>query len=136
MISTKPLKTKYEAIIALENKQKTRTDIMKELKIPSSTLSTWLKNREKIKRGVVNFPSWRRSMKPGQYQEIDEKMAKWYRDLVGQGFHVTGAMLQQEAANLASELHVQDFKPSLGWVCSFKNRHGFSERKRKPDFPM
>ncbi len=48
-LDLKSIEIKYQVIKAVEDGKKKKGEIAKEFNIPSSTLSTWIKNKEGIK---------------------------------------------------------------------------------------
>ena len=47
-LKVQTIETKYKAIVAVEKGEKTKTAIAEQNGVPLNTLSTWLKNKEKI----------------------------------------------------------------------------------------
>ena len=47
-LNVKNIDTKYEAVMAVERGEKSKSQIAKEFGVPANTLSTWLKNKESI----------------------------------------------------------------------------------------
>lgn len=54
-LKVQAIETKYEAIVAVEKGEKTKTAIVEQYSVPLNTLSTWLKNKEKIMNAFQEF---------------------------------------------------------------------------------
>ena len=58
------------------------------------------------------------------YGDVNEKLYQWFIGARGKNLPVSGRMLQDQAAILASEMGHTDFCASNGWLRSFQQRHG------------
>ena len=77
-LSTKTLSTKYEALKKIE-RGIPKKDVAAEYNVPRNTLSTWLKNKEKI---VNAFESGNnrstQKLKSSSYENLDKAVYKWF----------------------------------------------------------
>ena len=121
------LETKLKLLSEIDNMGKTTTkkEIADSYRIPANTLSTILKNREKIeKNGQLILCQFE--------QETDANKSSggrrcWFADLVQAIKKISGPIVMEEAGELAQELGI-DFVPCPGWVGRFKRRHGSFSR--------
>ena len=125
----KPLHEKYSALIEVENGGK-KTDIAAMYGVPLNTLSTWIKNAEKIKNsfksGEQNLA--RKRIRISKFEEIDSALLKWFSARLDEGAAISGPILMEKANKFASELGYPEFKCTVSWVTTFKERHGIKLR--------
>ena len=75
------IETKYRAIMSVGDGRK-KSEIAKELGIPANTLSTWLKNKEKIIDCYENsqFAPAAKKMRKANFSEVEEALDLWFRE--------------------------------------------------------
>ncbi|XP_025415698.1 tigger transposable element-derived protein 4-like [Sipha flava] len=85
-----------------------KKDIAERYGIPTSSLSTILKNRENIIRQVEsnNLLKNRKRIKVCVYEKVDKAVLKWIASI-----------------HFAQKLGFDDFRASSGWLDKFKSRH-------------
>ncbi|MPC31054.1 Tigger transposable element-derived protein 4 [Portunus trituberculatus] len=103
-----------------------KADIAREWGLRPSTLSTIMKNKEKI---LTQFKSQRyavgrRRMRTAAYPDVEEALLMWFRYARAAGIPITGPVLQGMGVTLAQELGHPEFSCSVGWLDRFKARHG------------
>lgn len=107
---------------------KKKADIAREWGVRPSTLSTIMKNKDKI---LTQFKSQRyavgrRRMRTAAYPDVEEALLTWFRHARAAGIPITGPVLQGMGVTLAQELGHPEFSCSVGWLDRFKARHGLS----------
>ena len=107
---------------------KKKADIAREWGLRPSTLSTIIKNKEKI---LTQFRSQRyavgrRRMRTAAYPDVEEALLTWFRYARAAAIPITGPVLQGMGVTLAQELGHPEFSCSVGWLDRFKARHGLS----------
>jgi len=126
-----PIEEKIKILKFLdENKLKKKTEIAAYFKIPTSTLSTLIKNRETIEKNYDNGNSKKLKIRNSAYPKIEECVLKWFVQCRDQNIPVSGLMLQQKAEDFAKELDLNsEFKASNGWLENLKKKaqHRFSQ---------
>ena len=120
----KPLHEKYQALIEVENGGK-KTDIARKFDVPLNTLSTWIKNSDKIKRSFQSgdMNTARKRLKTCKYEDIDSALLKWFKSKVNEGAMITGPILMSKADKFGQDLGYQNFRCTSGWLSCFKERH-------------
>ena len=100
--------------------------IAAKYKIPKSTLSTIIKNKDKIYESFEQSlcVSSKKRLRTAAHQDIEEALVLWLKFARSRQVPVSGPLLQTKAQELASELGHPDFKCSSGWLSRFKERHG------------
>lgn len=62
----------------VESGEKSKTEIAKEIGVPLSTLSTWLKNKESILSNVPKFGESRKRAREPKLHEVDKAVTIWF----------------------------------------------------------
>ncbi|KAG0426438.1 hypothetical protein HPB47_026453 [Ixodes persulcatus] len=103
-----------------------KTEIAKKFDIPKSTLSRISKYKEKIQDAVKrgSFATDRRRMRKTPFEEIENVLFLWFKRARSANFPISGPILEEKAGEIASQLGIDDFKMSDGWLSHFKKRHG------------
>ena len=92
--------------------------IAKEFGIANSTLSTIIKDKDKIVAAFNHgmFEPERKRMRTSVYESVEEALLMWFKDIYGRNVPVSGEVLQMKASELASELGHDNFSCSNGWL--------------------
>ena len=116
---------KVNALLCVENGEK-KTDVAQRLGIPLSTLSTWIKNKEKIMAtSDCNNPD-RKRQRASNFADVEEALLDWFKQARTNLIPVSGPILLAQAQKFADAFGHQDFKCSNGWLDRFKNRNGIA----------
>lgn len=122
--SCKTLLDKYEALKKLES-GKAKKDVAAQYKVPPNTLSTWIKNKEKIVKAFEGGDSHsQRKQRAGNHDAVDKALYKWFTKVREEGVPISGGILKEKASKYARELGIETFKASNGWFDRWKGRHG------------
>lgn len=102
--STKSIETKYEAITEVQRSSKTKAAIAKQYGVPANTLSTWIKNKDKIIAAYEGslFGPARKRMRTALYPELEEALFKWFTLARDKCVCITGQILQDKADDFLS----------------------------------
>ena len=84
-----------------------------------NTISTWLKNKEKIISALTKG----KNPKGGSYNKLDQAVYKYFLNVRSQNILVSGPMLKEKAMAYARQLQIADFQGSDGWLDRWKTRH-------------
>ncbi|KAL4090345.1 hypothetical protein QTP88_025202 [Uroleucon formosanum] len=108
---------------------KRKKDIASEFGIPASTLSTILKDKDKILRAVeeVSCLPRRKRFKASSFPEIEHGMTKWIKRVRDYNLPISGPLIQEKAAEFAKNLDFT-FQASSGWLEKFKSRNGIVKK--------
>ena len=76
-----------------------KTDIARKFDVPLNTLSTWMKNSDKIKRSFQSgdMNTAKKRLKTCKYEDIDSALLKWFKSKVNEGAMITGPILMSKA---------------------------------------
>ena len=76
-LNTKSIKDKYSTLKEVED-GKTKSQVAAKYGIPKNTLSTWLKNKDKILEATKKGSnSKRQRLRQGTFANLDQAMFKW-----------------------------------------------------------
>lgn len=104
-----------------------KCDVAKEFKIPLSTLSTIIKQKQKIY--AAQSAGVRKRSTKGQFPRLEESLVIWLRQCRGQKVSISGNLLKEKAKEFASSLSIKNFAASEGWLTNFKKRNGVVFKK-------
>jgi len=89
--------------------------------IPPNSLSTIIKNRDKI--GNCESTNSKR-LKTCVYEDVDEAVLKWIQTMRDKNVPISGPFITEKALDFAKTLGHDEFRGSSGWLEKFKRRHG------------
>ncbi|XP_056382835.1 39S ribosomal protein L23, mitochondrial isoform X1 [Hyla sarda] len=120
---------KLEIIRRLESGE-SRTSIMEEFNIGSSTIYDIKKRKDQLCSFVASSETMRglmkrQTLKQPKLAQLDKVVYRWFTDMRSQGITVTGPMIIDKAKAFYAEMEITEkciF--SDGWLRNFKERHG------------
>ena len=122
-ITTKSLEEKYKALKDIENGV-AKKEVATKYSIPLNTLSTWVKDKEKISSAFENGKSPKTmKLKGAGFDSLDKAIYKWFMNARERNVPVSGTLLKEKAVFFAKELQIENFKGSDGWLDCWKTRH-------------
>ncbi|XP_028656953.1 tigger transposable element-derived protein 4-like [Erpetoichthys calabaricus] len=124
-LKTLSIAEKVTVIRAVEKGDKKKVEIAKQFGIPTSMLSTFLKEKEKIlKLYSEKSCGHQKRMRECEYPVIEQCVLKWFVQARDRNVPIDRKLLQAKAEEFAKELGHSEFKASDGWLDKFKKRHG------------
>ncbi|XP_060873374.1 tigger transposable element-derived protein 4-like [Metopolophium dirhodum] len=115
----------YDEKIGVFNKQQ----IADQLRLPSSSLRTILKNRKEIEKNAFSGSTKRQKVRNGKNEQLENILLEWFRQARTLNLAVNGPVLTEKANEIAKRLNITDFGGSNGWLDRFRKRHGIVYRK-------
>ncbi|GFX70631.1 tigger transposable element-derived protein 4 [Trichonephila clavipes] len=103
-----------------------KVDVAKAFEIPLSSLSTILKNKEKI--FSASSSRVRKRVSRGNFPCLEQCLVSWMRQCRGQNIPMGGSLFKEKAKTFAKELGIE-FSASEGWLTNFKKRNGIVFKK-------
>lgn len=97
--------------------------------IPASTLSTILKNNDKILKVTDEVPSllrWQR-FKESSFPETDQATVEWIKRTRDNNLSISGPLIRGKAVEFAKNLGLT-FQASAGWLNRFRSRNGIVKK--------
>lgn len=98
-------------------------ELVKKYNVSKSTISTILKNKEKIASSDANTAD-RKRLRKATYADVEDALLKWFVDARARNIPISGPMMLGKAKDFAFLLDFPDFCPGNGWLHRFKVRHG------------
>jgi ribosomal protein S18 len=135
-ISSKTLKEKYEAIKKLESGCANK-NVAADYDVSPSTLSTWLKSKDKIVKAFEGGTSSKtQKLKPCGNENLERALYTWFVQMRRQGVPVSGPVLREKALSYVKEMDIKDFIASNGWFDRWKSSHGVAFKAAlRPQLP-
>ena len=121
-LDVKSLETKYQAISEAE-RGGSKKAVAEKFGIPPNTLSTWIKNSEKIKAQYWGGGSERKKVRLCEYPDIEDALTTWFKAARAENIAISGPIIQAQAVKFAGALGHPEFKGTTGWLQKFKERH-------------
>ncbi|GFX53907.1 uncharacterized protein TNCV_1598531 [Trichonephila clavipes] len=103
-----------------------KVDVAKAFEILLSSLSTILKNKEKI--FSASSSRVRKRVSKGNFPRLEQCLISWMRQYRGQNIAMGGSLLKEKPKTFAKELGIE-FSASEGWLTNFKKRNGIVFKK-------
>lgn len=120
------LETKLNLLKDFDSRVLTMTDIGKKYGLHKSTVSKIVKKRTQIEEacGSFSFQSDRKRMRTCKAEDVDEVLYRWFKQARAMSAPLSGTILMERASEIASEMGLETFTPSSGWLDRFKKRRG------------
>ena len=100
-------------IIKLIEKGMTNKEASDKFNVPKSTISTWMKNKSKLLKGLKQS-SETKKLRGCDYSQIDQAVFKWFTLQRSQNIPIDGPLLKEKALYFAEKINLPDFKASDG----------------------
>jgi hypothetical protein len=105
-------------------------DVARKYGISPSTLSTFLKDRDKIEKSIQSDAIGPQSKKirTANNEDVDKAVYRWFLDTRSKNIPVNGPLLCERARSFARSFGVAEFKGSAGWLHRFRERYGIRHK--------
>ena len=117
-LNTKTLKEKCNILSHIE-KGMTNKEATDKAGVPKNTISTWIKNKEKIFQTLEESAPSTKKLRGCQYEKFDMALFEWFVLQKSQNIPIDGSMIQEKRLLFAEKLEIADFKASDGWLDKF-----------------
>ena len=102
-------------------------DIATKYGVPKNTISTWIKNKDKILSSLEKGQNVkRRKLRAGAHEALDAAVFKWFLNMRSQNVTLSGGIIQEKASIYAKEINIENFKTSDGWLRRWKERRNIT----------
>lgn len=125
-LNTFSIEVKKQIIDEVEKSSKKKKDIAKMFGIPSSTLSTILKNKATILEKFEEGLGKRKKLKTSEFPDMEKCLMMWITQCRTQNIPLDGLVIKEKAESFAKELGHLNFKGSNGWFENFKKRNNIA----------
>ena len=112
----KTLLEKCQSLKYLE-KEMSNKDVVARYSVPRNTLSTWVKNQEKLSDSLgkgINIK--RQKLRIGNLEMVEKAIFSCSLTMQFQNVSLSAAIIQEKALTFAKELNVENFQASDGWL--------------------
>ncbi|XP_041067436.1 major centromere autoantigen B-like [Carcharodon carcharias] len=126
---TRTIEEKYKIIKYVEeHPEKMKKAVAQKFNIPPATLSTFLKNKERIAADhQQNFSSRRKRMRTSACPNVESALLGWFKQVRAAHRPTPSDLILLEKANkLAKEFGIDSV--SASWISRFKSRHAIKSR--------
>lgn len=104
-----------------------KCDLCKEINMPTSTLSTIIKNKDRILNAFNKNIKSRKKLRKSTMDDVDYALVNWYEEKRAQKTQVSCLHLQKQATHFARELgYGEDFHCTIRWISRFRERHAIN----------
>ena len=114
------MKNKYDALKELE-KGVPQKEVALRFGVQKSTLSTWKRNKTKIEE-AYHAGLGNKRMRPEKYEDLNKALMKWFLNCRSENIPLNGVLLKEKAIAFATELKIENFQASDGWLEKWKKR--------------
>ena len=112
---------KYQIIRQIE-KGMTNKEASEKFGVPKNTISTWMKNKDKLFEGLEQSSSDAKKMRRCDYEQVYKAVFKWFSLQTSQNVPIDGPILKEKALQFAKIFNFPTFKASDGWLDKWKKR--------------
>ena len=120
-LNTKTLKGKCDILSHIE-KGMTNLEAADKFGVPKNTISTWIKNKEKIFQALEESAPSTKKLRGCQYEKVDRALFEWFVLQRSQNIPIDESMIQEKGLFFAEKLEIPDFKASDGWLDKWKKK--------------
>lgn len=130
ILKTLSVREKSKLIDEVEKGTRKKKDIAAEFGIPANTLSTILKEKEKIRKAVEEsrHAPERKRLKTSSFPKLEDAMFAWVKNMRDRNVPLQGGLIREQAEKFAKEMGIQSFQASVGWLDKFKARNGIVQK--------
>ena len=114
------MKNKYDALKELE-KEVPQKEVALRFGVQKSTLFTWKRNKTKIEEAYHAGLGNKRT-RPEKYEDLNKALMKWFLNCRSENIPLNGPLLKEKAIAFATELKIENFQASDGWLEKWKKR--------------
>ena len=122
----KTLREKFQAFKDLE-KGESNKDVVAKYNVPKNTLSTCVKNKEKLFDALKKGTNVKRQkLKSGNHGLVEQAVFNWFLNIRSQNVPLSASMIQEKAVIFAKEVNTENFQASDGLLQHWKERNNIS----------
>ena len=120
-LAVKTLAEKCQALRDLENGISNK-NVAEKYGVPKNTVSTWLRNKEKLFTALEKSSNKRKEVRESNYPDIDNVVFKWFLSQRGKSIPIDLTFIKEKAMKYAKKLGATEFKASDGWLGRWKKK--------------
>ena len=112
-LAVKTLTEKCQALTDLENGISNK-NVAENYGVLKNTVSTWLKNKEKLLTALEKSSNKRKKVRENNYPDIDNVVFKWFLSQRGKSIPIDGTFIKGKAMNMQKNLVPLTLKLQMG----------------------
>lgn len=116
------IEEKMKVINRIE-KGETIKNLVSELGLSQSTISTIWKSRQKIQEKFEKDVTSKKKLRSSQHQDLEDALLEWFKVQRSRNIPLNGPILQEKANKLALLLGKENFECSMSWITRFRERN-------------
>jgi centromere protein B len=117
---------------AEKNPWENRVYMAKRLGLAACTLNSIFAKKDEIRQQTekcCNVCEKRKSGKESTFAELETVLFTWYQQARASNIPIDGTTLREKVKIIVTQLNIDNFSASNGWVSRFKDRHGLVFKK-------
>ena len=92
-------------------------DVAAKYGVPKNTLSSWVKNKEKLLDSAEKGNNIKRqNLRTGNFEMVEKAVYNWFLSMRSQNVPLSTVMIQEKTLTFAKESIVETFQASDGWL--------------------
>ena len=92
-------------------------DVAAKYGVPKNTLSSWVKNKEKLLDSTEKGNNIKRqNLRTGNFEMVEKAVYNWFLSMRSQNVPLSAVMIQEKTLTFAKESIVETFQASDGWL--------------------
>ena len=122
---------KIDIINDIEIKKMKKMDVAAKYRLPCSTISTILKNKEKIKNynGKSQNRTTQAKIRKENFEDIEVILYEWIKQYENLNLPLSQDIIRQKSIEIGEKLGHWNFKSSNGWFDRFRKRYNLKNHK-------
>lgn len=121
------ISTKLKILEEVEIGAFSKTKIAERYKIAKSTLSTIIKNKEKIDAAVAAGSSGSiKRIRKASHEDIENELLTWFKRARNSNVSISGPLMKEKAKEISVSMGIDNFQCSDGWLWRFQKRYKIS----------
>ena len=101
----------------------TNKEASEKFSVPKNTISTWMKNKDKLFEGLEQSSSDAKKMRVCDYEQVDKAVFKWFSLQRSQNVPIDGPILKEKAFQFEKVLIFRPLKLQMdGWISGKKGK--------------
>lgn len=121
------LKIKQLVLVEVEKGALFKTKTAEKFGIPKSTLSTIIKNKDKIDEAVaLGLTNSTKRLRKPMLEDVEKELLKWFKKARDSNIPLSGALVREKAREICISNGVEHMACSDGWLWRFQKRFNIS----------
>jgi len=121
------LKTKELTLVEVKKGTLPKTKIAEKFGIPKSTLSTVIKNKDKIDEAfALSSTNCTKQLQKPMLEDVEQELLKWFKKARDSNIPLSGALVRKKARKICISNGIELMACFDGWLWRFQKRYANS----------